>query len=52
VGDELPPLAVKAATSKDAGPGVPVLTKEQLAAFLGKKNKKVSMQMPERNPTR
>ena len=40
VGDELPEVAVKAATSKDAGPGVPVLTKEQLAIALGEKPKK------------
>jgi hypothetical protein len=52
VGDTLPEVAVKAATSKDAGPGVPVLTKEELAVALGKKKKKVSMQVPERNPIR
>ncbi|GFO81378.1 MAG: hypothetical protein A49_10050 [Methyloceanibacter sp.] len=49
-GDELPPVAVKAATSKEAGPGVPVLTQAQLAALLG--TKKLTMQMPERNPVR
>jgi penicillin-insensitive murein DD-endopeptidase len=52
VGDELPEVAVRAATSKDAGPGVPVLTKEELAIALGQKPKKVSMQAPERNPIR
>jgi len=52
VGDELPEVAVKAATSKDAGPGVPVLSKEELAKVLGEKKKKVSMQIPERNPIR
>lgn len=49
-GDELPPIAVKAATSKEAGPGVPVMTQAQLAALLG--TKKLTMQMPERNPVR
>lgn len=46
-GDELPPIAVKAATSKEAGPGVPVMTQAQLAALLG--TKKLTMQMPERD---
>jgi hypothetical protein len=52
VGDTLPEVAVKHATSKDAGQCVPVLTKEELAVALGQKKKKVSMQVPERNPIR
>ncbi|MEM7192337.1 MAG: penicillin-insensitive murein endopeptidase [Pseudomonadota bacterium] len=50
VGDALPPTAITAATSKDAGPGVPVLTQDQLAIALG--TKKAAMQVPPRNPIR
>lgn len=49
-GDELPETAIMAATSKDAGPGVPVLSPAQLAALQG--GTKLTMQMPERNPIR
>jgi penicillin-insensitive murein endopeptidase len=50
VDDELPPVAVKAIASKEAGPGVPLLTKMQLQTLLG--GGKISMPLPDRNPVR
>jgi len=48
--DELPPVALRAAASKEAGPGVPVLTKTQLNNLLA--GGKLGITLPERNPIR
>jgi len=50
VDDELPPIAVKAAASKEAGPGVPLLSKTQLQNLLN--GGKIGIPLPVRNPTR
>lgn len=50
VDDELPPVALKAAASKEAGPGVPLFTKTQLHNVL--KGGQVNVPMPNRNPVR
>ncbi len=50
VDDELPPGAMKAAASKEAGPGVPILTQAQLKIV--RNGGKLSMPMPDRNPVR
>jgi len=50
VDDELPPVAVKAAASKEAGPGVPVLSETQLHNLLN--GGKIGMPLPDRNPKR
>lgn len=50
VDDELPPSAVRAAESKEAGPGVPILTQAQLKIV--RNGGQLSMPMPERNPVR
>ena len=50
VDDELPPSAVKAAASKEAGPGVPILTQAQLKIV--RNGGQLSMPMPDRNPVR
>jgi len=50
IDDELPPVAVKAAASKEAGPGVPVLTETQLHNLLN--GGKLGMPLPDRNPKR
>jgi penicillin-insensitive murein endopeptidase len=50
VDDELPPVAVRAIASKEAGPGVPLLSKTQLQNLLS--GGKISIPMPDRNPVR
>ena len=50
VDDELPPVAVKAAASKEAGPGVPLLSETQLQNLLN--GGKIGIPLPVRNPTR
>ena len=50
VDDELPPSAVKAAASKEAGPSVPILTQAQLDIV--RNGGQLSMPMPDRNPVR
>jgi penicillin-insensitive murein DD-endopeptidase len=50
VDDELPPIAMKAVASKEAGPGVPVLTQAQLEIV--RSGGKLGMPLPERNPVR
>jgi len=50
VDDELPPAALRAAASREAGPGVPLLSKTQLQNLL--KGGKVGMPLPVRNPDR
>jgi len=50
VDDELPPVAVKAAASREAGPGVPLLSKTELQNLLN--GGKIGIPLPVRNPTR
>lgn len=50
VEDELPPTAIRAAESKEAGPGVPILTQAQLDIV--RSGGQLSMPMPDRNPVR
>jgi len=50
VDDELPPVAVKAAASREAGPGVPLLSQAQLQTLLN--GGKIGIPLPERNPVR
>jgi penicillin-insensitive murein endopeptidase len=50
VDDDLPPVAVKAAASKEAGPGVPILTETQLQNLLN--GGKIGIPLPDRNPNR
>jgi len=50
VDEELPPMALKAAASKEAGPPLPRLDQAQLQTLLG--GGKIGMPMPDRNPTR
>ena len=47
---ELPPFALKAAASKEAGPSVPRLDQAQLQTLLG--GGKIGMPPPDRNPVR
>jgi penicillin-insensitive murein endopeptidase len=47
---DLPPVALKAAASKEAGPGVPILTQAQLQTLLN--GGKIGMPLPDRNPVR
>ena len=49
-GDELPPEALRAVASKDAGPGVPILTEAQLQTLLN--GGKLGIPLPDRNPIR
>lgn len=50
VDDELPPSAIRAAESKEAGPGVPILTQAQLDIV--RSGGQLSMPIPDRNPVR
>jgi penicillin-insensitive murein endopeptidase len=49
-GAELPPIAVKAVASKEAGPSLPRLDQAQLQTLLN--GGKLGMPMPDRNPVR
>jgi len=50
VDDELPPRALQAVASKDAGPGVPILTPAQLEIV--RNGGKLGIPLPDRNPNR
>lgn len=50
VDDELPPVALRAAASKEAGPGVPLLSETELQTLL--KGGKIGIPLPARNPSR
>ena len=50
VDDELPPSAMRAATSKEAGPSVPILSQAQLEIV--RNGGQLTMPMPDRNPVR
>jgi hypothetical protein len=50
VDDELPPRALRAAASREAGPGVPILTEAQLNIV--RNGGKLGMPLPDRNPVR
>ena len=50
VDDELPPVAAKAVASKEAGPGVPLLSETELQNLL--KGGKIGIPFPVRNPSR
>ncbi|MGH6735467.1 MAG: penicillin-insensitive murein endopeptidase [Methyloceanibacter sp.] len=48
--EELPPVALKALASKDAGPGLPILTQAALQTL--RNGGQIGMPMPDRNPIR
>jgi penicillin-insensitive murein endopeptidase len=48
----LPPIALRALASKDAGPPLPRLTQEQLQILLAGGDLTASMSLPDRNPRR
>jgi penicillin-insensitive murein endopeptidase len=50
VDEELPPVAVRAAASKEAGPSVPILSEAELNTLLG--GGTIGMTVPDRNPIR